>query len=330
VNVIEWKGGYDVANDEEVFSFILEDVLSFERGQEVGEMISVFLDPDISVQPFKGDVSIRGIIELQGEYDSLQETNEASEDVWNEETFEVRNFVDKVVDISEVRRIFSHEFPVEITIPSYRVSNMDDISMEIENFDYELLTSDQIKVQSSILIHGVHQERELEIPDHVDDELEPLFTIEPQEDMQAIEEAPPAEPVPDELEEEQLEVARENEDDHEDEIEPLDSVDEEKQLHISARSNDNLEEEDFAEEDDEEIEETTQDRNIDYLKSMFGGDEGNGQTKVRLCIVQDRDTVDSIAKKYDVKKSQLLKTNQLEDEDLVEGQLLHIPHSNHT
>lgn len=322
------KGGHEVTK-EEVFSFMLEDVLSFERGQEVGEMISVFLDPDITVQPFNGDVSIRGIIELQGEYDLLQELTEASEDVWNEETFEVRNFVDKVVDISEERRIFSHEFPVEITIPSYRVSNMDDISMEIENFDYELITSDQMKVQSSILIHGIHQERAFEIPEDVDNELEPLFTIDPHEDSQATEKSTTTEPNASEQEEEQEheqeQKVPENEGNHEDHIEPLDPVEDEKQLHISARSKEEDEEEQHVEE--EKIEETTEDRNIDYLKSMFGGEEENGQTMVRLCIVQDRDTVESIARKYDVKKSQLLKTNQLEDEDLVEGQLLHIPQS---
>lgn len=313
----------------EVFSFILEDVLSFERGQEVGEMISVFLDPDISVQPFNEDVSLRGIIELQGEYDLLQETTESSEDVWNEETFEVRNFVDKVVDISEERKIFSHEFPVEITIPSYRVLNMDDISMEIESFDYELLTSDQIKVQSSILIHGVQQERELEITDDVNQELEPLFTIDPQEDSQEKEGSTICALDSTKDEEVQQQSKIEDEEDLADHVETLDPVEEEKQLHISARSKEDVDKEHHGVEHEEDVEEVTQVQNIDYLKSMFGGEEASEQTKVRLCIVQDKDTVDSIAKKYDVKISQLLKMNQLEDEDIVEGQLLHIPQSSH-
>lgn len=331
------KGGYDVANDEEVFSFLLEDVLSFERGQEVADMVSVFLDPDITVQPLDGDVSLRGIIELQGEYDRLQERVENEEGVLNKDTFEVRNFVDKVVDIGEERAIFSHQFPVEITIPEYRVNNIEDIKMEIENFDYELIAPDEIKIESSIIIHGINQEASAGDSRDVDEEEKTLFSIEKQKDVekQRKEESVPElndtslERIPEvpELEADE-EVIAEPEAASEEEHESLVPVEQEKQLHISARSIEDKEADIDPEEDaDEDADASVQDRNIDYLKSMFGGEQESGHTKVRLCIVQERDTVDSIAEKYEVKKSQILIKNQLEDEEIVEGQLLQIPNT---
>lgn len=331
---MELKGGHDVANEKESFSFLLEDVLSFERGQEVGDMITVFLDPDITVQPFHDDVSIRGMIELQGEYDRLQESTDDVEGVWNKETFESRNFVDKVVDIGEERAIFSHQFPVEITIPSYRVKDMDDITMEIENFDYELLSPDQINIQSSILIHGIHEEEPEEIAREVDQEEEKLFAIEQQEEERTEDDATSVDRSVKEQENTSEEKGASAEEERTDEAEDASiiPIEEDKQLHISARAVEDTETEDDSEEEaeeDETVEESAQDRNIDYLKSMFGGEEENGQTKVRLCIVQERDTVDSIAERYDVKKSQILKENRLEDDDVIEGQLLQIPPLNH-
>ncbi len=328
---MELKGGHDVANEKESFSFLLEDVLSFERGQEVGDMITVFLDPDITVQPFHDDVSIRGMIELQGEYDRLKERTDYAEGVWNKETFESRNFVDKVVDIGEERAIFSHQFPVEITIPAYRVKDMDDITMEIENFDYELMSPDQINIQSSILIHGINEEEPEEIAREVDHEEEKLFVIEEQEEEQTEEDDTSLDRAPEERENTSEEGVSVEERTDEAEDASIIPIEEEKQLHISARAVEDSETEDDSEEeveDEEAEEESAQDRNIDYLKSMFGGEEENGQTKVRLCIVQEQDTVDSIAERYDVKKSQILKENRLEDDDVIEGQLLQIPPMN--
>lgn len=337
------KGGLCVANNEEVFSFVLEEVLSFEKGQEVGDMISVFLDPDISVQPFNEDISIRGMIELQGEYERYKNKTESDvAEILNADTFEKRNYVDRVVDIGEERAIFSHQFPVEITVPQYRVADMEDITMEIENFDYELIAADEIKVQSSIIIHGINRE-ELDddmteetpvVADNVD-ERDTLFSMDTQkEDLEYEEQEDPAPtlsemaiPAPrrEEVDEQHSAVQEEREEKEEQE----EQIEDEKQLHISSRSSEEVE---LVNDDVETDEVLQEDPNIDYLKNMFGGEEKNSKTMVRLCIVQERDTVDSIAEKYNVKKSHIIKQNRLEDESegLIEGQLLHIPTNNHS
>ncbi len=328
------KGDIWVTNNENIFSFQLEEVLSFERGQEVGDMISVFLDPEITVQSLKEDVSIRGMIELQGEYERTSDHEDQPERVLNAETFEQRHYVDKVVDIGEERAIFSHQFPVEISVPHYRITNVEEVSMEIEHFDYEIIAPDEMKIQSSILIHGINNEEYVDTSERNDEEREPLFTVVDQDPFVedeaeshedsiqmkeqvsrslATNEAPPAPPPSqDELDEAAL---RETEEPQE-------------QMEVSTHS---IEETETTissmDEDDHEVDESTaaEEGKIDYLMSMFGDEEENGHTKVRLCIVQERDTVESIAEKYNITKSLIVKRNQLENEELVEGQLLHIP-----
>ena len=74
-------------------------------------------------------------------------------------------------------------------------------------------------------------------------------------------------------------------------------------------------------------EDNEQVRAVSYLSDMFSDSEEESYTRMRLCIVQEQDTIDSIAERYQVSALQLIKLNRLdEDYDVKEGQLLYIPH----
>src|SRR5699024_7046707 len=65
---------------------------------------------------------------------------------------------------------------------------------------------------------------------------------------------------------------------------------------------------------------------VSYLSDMFRDDDSEEQyARMRLCIVQDKDTIESIAERYQIPTLQLLKQNQLDGDDLFAGQLLYIP-----
>lgn len=67
-------------------------------------------------------------------------------------------------------------------------------------------------------------------------------------------------------------------------------------------------------------------QDVSYLSDMFRDSEEEKYTKMRLCIVQERDTIESIAERYQVTTLQLIKQNQLDDAfEVSEGQLLYIP-----
>lgn len=61
-----------------------------------------------------------------------------------------------------------------------------------------------------------------------------------------------------------------------------------------------------------------------YLTSMVTRDE-EVLTKMKMCITQAGDSLDTIAGKYDVPASHLMRVNRLESEEIEEGQILYIP-----
>src|SRR5699024_5806252 len=80
---------------------------------------------------------------------------------------------------------------------------------------------------------------------------------------------------------------------------------------------------------DESLDEVENDsdevQDVRYLSDMFREEEEHF-TKVRFCIVQERDTIESIASRYAISPGQLVKQNRLADETIYEGQLLTIPY----
>ena len=111
--------------------FTLEESVWFQKGQEVDELLSISLDPDISIQESDQYVTIKGSLELSGEY-NREEIN------LDEEVDYFTN--PKMVQAVEVREegihLFSHHFPVEVTIPKNRIEEVHEIDVFVETFDY--------------------------------------------------------------------------------------------------------------------------------------------------------------------------------------------------
>lgn len=142
-------------NDQETFSFELNELLYFNKGQEIVEMIGISLNPEISVQPFNDYVSIRGVIELKGEY--VKATDSVEDDHVDLEDYHFRRHLETIEVLEPDRAIFAHRFPVEISVPAHRVDNIDDIMVSIEAFDYKIPSRQELKLTSTIEIHGVSE-----------------------------------------------------------------------------------------------------------------------------------------------------------------------------
>ncbi|WP_240374694.1 stage VI sporulation protein D [Bacillus piscicola] len=68
------------------------------------------------------------------------------------------------------------------------------------------------------------------------------------------------------------------------------------------------------------------DDNALYLtKMMTSGEEE--YSRVKMCIIQENESLDTIAERYELTISHLLRYNRLDDEHLEEGQILYIPAS---
>ena len=109
-----------VTNDSSVFRFELNETLYFEKGQEVNEMRGVSLEPDISIHSFHDYITIKGIIELKGEYEK-SDRFQVKEDIETDD-FHAKRYVEAVEEMDNDLAIFSHRFPVEISVPVNRVA----------------------------------------------------------------------------------------------------------------------------------------------------------------------------------------------------------------
>ncbi|MGN7176605.1 stage VI sporulation protein D [Cytobacillus sp. SAFR-174] len=158
--------------------FSLEESVWFQKGQEVSDLISISLDPNITIQESDQYVTIQGALELAGEYRRSDE--EASEE--EQEDFAVTKFVQTIEERGEGICEFKHYFPVDITIPNNRIQSIYDIDVAVESFDYVLPERSCMKLTANLTITGLYGDQQ-HVPVQVweeetepeTEELEPLY-----------------------------------------------------------------------------------------------------------------------------------------------------------
>lgn len=412
--------------NESSFAFDLDKTVYFKPDYEILEMRKISLDPDILITPQKNNVQINGLILLQGEYEKTPNINGENDE--REETDRSYDQVTKLTELSSGLVKFSHHFPIDITVPAYRVTNLSNISVIIQSFDYELPSPNSLKVLSKMKINGIsmnskdrseqnEQEKTSESvneqrndANEFNEEKEPFSQLEHEEiksdksnlnQVDGNKEQEKAEDrksdkkneqkavdsvylnndteknsknIRDKSEERHHEnkiqsIQRENKlteanerddgkqsDDHEnivDEIEmdaeskilsseneQLDNetlehsvIDSTREVNGKTERNESeVTKSDLTEEEQaidiqvsesEEVDDEVKD--VHFLTKIFNRASESPYSQLRIYIVQDGDTVHSIAKRYEVSSLKLLQLNNLSGEELILGELLYIP-----
>ncbi|WP_179107138.1 stage VI sporulation protein D [Sediminibacillus massiliensis] len=338
-----------------VFTFDLNESVWFQRGQEVAEIMGISLEPEISIEEFEDFVSIRGVIELKGEYFQVGEQDSSSSDVLPLGEHPSQRWVDRVETYEDGVNEFFHTFPVEISIPMYRIEAVDELMVGIDSFDYELPEDCQLKLNATLAIHGVKEQRNEVLPVENREEESSIEETEEREHPVTDDESPSERQpeyetfsfdVKEKLEEEnsvpETEHDLEEQEDKDrwkykktqtlaeffgkteetaDQLEELKESDEIKSEQIKVES-----EYDESLDESKDIMESSRQEDPDtrYLLNIFEEKEEQF-ARMKVCIVQDSDTLDSLAQKYNVSPLNISKRNQLEDEELSEGQILYIP-----
>src|SRR5699024_10905681 len=147
-------------------------------------MMQISLDPEITIQPFNDYVSIRGVIELQGEYQKTLGSGEGEREADNFDIYHSYRYVESVTDTLEGSATFSHQFPVEISIPRYRVQKFNEIKLNIESIDYEIHEEKKLKLNATIDIHGNNMENanETSRPSEVTEEKKAIVSTKENEE----------------------------------------------------------------------------------------------------------------------------------------------------
>ncbi len=168
--------------------FSLEESIWFQKGQEVAELVSISLDPNITIQESDQYVTIKGSLELSGEY--IGDDREEEE----LDYFSNPKFVQSVETREEGVHLFSHHFPVEITIPKNRIQNAFDIDVGVETFDYAFPERSCLKLSADLMITGLYGELQHERL-HEQDEIEDFEAIEEINEINEIDEVENDPPV---------------------------------------------------------------------------------------------------------------------------------------
>ncbi len=169
------KGGVALSQgNPSCLRFSLEESVWFQKGQEVSELISISLDPNITIQESDQYVTIQGALELAGEYKRSE-----AEAADGDEVAAGAKFVQEVEEREEGTCEFKHYFPVDITIPNNRIQSIYDIDVAVESFDYVLPERSCMKLTANLTITGLYGEQQhipvQEWQEEVEvEELEPL------------------------------------------------------------------------------------------------------------------------------------------------------------
>ncbi|MFY0757396.1 stage VI sporulation protein D [Metabacillus dongyingensis] len=343
--------------------FSVEESVWFQKGQEVGELLSISLDPDITIQEFDQYISIRGALQLTGEY-------KIDED-YNEEEFEYANlrFVNSVETREDGISQLVHRFPVDITIPRNRIGDLEEVYVTIESFDYDLSESRNLKLVADLEISGISSQDSFEeVQEEEEEEEEQTYNHSTQEELEPLYRSSQALLHEEEIQEAYSEsfdaVLAENSDTPEKEefyqpfdvevrkqaieeevTQPFDvevrkqAIEEEitqPEIHYSAGRPAEAEVESYSappkqspksrKEEAKKQEQPKETENSLYLTKLFGREDEEEFSKLKICIVQQGDTIDSICDRYNITVQQLHRVNQFSSTaDVHEGQTLYIP-----
>ena len=324
-------GGKEVATDHSL-RFSLKESVWFQKGQEVEELLSISLDPDVEIEELDHEVIVRGQLDLTGEYVARQDDS----------AYSLRDLSPaKSIDYVETREDgvneLVHSFPLEISIPRNRVKVIEELYVSIEEFDYELKENGCLQLLADISITGLCDEERIEDEEEEEEtayaELE-VDSAQEEENRPTPHVEAPVYKASDEWEDYafepfQLEERKEQEVEEE-EIEEHEFVEREEekettpQFELFGRKDFKKEQAKKQEEQEEETY-SQRDENALYLTKLFTKEPEEEFTKLRMYFVQEGDTIESVAERYETSVQNLYRVNQTEDIYLTTGQIIYIP-----
>lgn len=134
--------------------FSLEESIWFPKGFEVSELYSLSIEPDVNIIEKDQYVVIEGSLDISGEYRGFA-TQQEIEPLQVEQNH--RQLVhDVFLREEDSLNVFTHQFPVDISIPANRVEDRSAIEVEISTFDYSMPESNCIKLISELMISGIY------------------------------------------------------------------------------------------------------------------------------------------------------------------------------
>ncbi|WP_409297404.1 stage VI sporulation protein D [Peribacillus sp. SCS-26] len=152
-----------MANEHQsLLRFSVEESIWFQKGQEVEELFSLSLDPQVTVEDMDQYVIIKGELTLAGEYRREQSDRQDEVNFSFVSPKTISRFVEREQGVFE----FQHSFPVDITIPANRIDSLEDVSVAISSFDYSMPERNCLSLCAELMISGIYGEQQT-LPEHM-------------------------------------------------------------------------------------------------------------------------------------------------------------------
>lgn len=312
---------------------IKEKVKLSNEEQSFNELSSLEIEPVIKVRDLEKQVEVEGYLVLYGEFNIRNQYLEK-----NLDQFDALHF-DSALNNYKIDS-FQHRIPLSIKIDSKRVKDLSQIIVEVENFDYQIISNQEIEISSELKLLGINQanmveekiSKEKNKSDFTNDiEHKSIKNIEVDKEIKKI------------IQEEKKEDYFKNKNDSEYPMYPLiknienqdinkkDITDDEGSYPDIFANNDNEENETLeTKSKSKDMDETEEDNRGSengtktMLYGLLSGNE-NSQYKIKMYFVQKEDSIDEIANKYEVNSIDVISLNKLEDNNIKVGQILYLP-----
>lgn len=320
------------SNQYSPIRFQVQESIWLDHHSRAAEITSLELEPEVDVVDEGGLINIRGSLVLTGRFETAEEEDEESLDLESSSLADQLHFQPLRVEQKEIyqkehRGKIEKRFPVDVTVPSNKVDDLEDVYMQVDQFDYTISEGHRLNIQAEVLITGVRTESNT---------LPLTFDVaaareEREEKEEVLEEEARYETASEVVQDEsRVEDEDEDEDeDHEHESEKVIPIfnQEIRTNFQSAPSEEDTYEEDEEGDPAEKEERVEQSKTTGFLEQLMSGkdEEEKGVTRLRVCIVQRDESLDIIADRYEIQVQEIMRTNRLETEQISQGQLLYIP-----
>ncbi|MBM7096567.1 stage VI sporulation protein D [Bacillus sp. H-16] len=330
-----------MANEQaSTLSFSIQEAVWLNRGQEIDSVLSLSLDPDITIQESEEYVTVKGNLVLSGEYSPGQDVDEQQQQR-NASLSEQVSFrsIEEVRISDEGLGMIRHPFPIDVTIPRSRIYDVDQIYVNVNSFDYDLPGNGCIELQADVSISGMQGEFPDSASTYTEEETSQEEEQEPREfHYEAVR---PAGEQEDYMRNEEAEDSSEEETSSEPVVylNRMESEDNEEEAqyeedyafsandtrYTSYEAEEEVEEQAEQEESEEKTYGTREEENALYLTKVLARDDEEAFSRLRMCIVQSGESLETISARYNIPVSQLMRQNRLNEERVEEGQILYIP-----
>ncbi|EGL81579.1 stage VI sporulation protein D [Caldalkalibacillus thermarum TA2.A1] len=135
--------------------FHLEETVWLNNRADATEIVSLDLEPDVEVLEQDQLVNIKGYLVLTGRFRNTPEELDLENSSLQEQLkFQDLHVEQKEIDPIDFGRI-EKRFPLDITVPSSKVENLDDVYISIDQFDYSLQNGNCLVIEADISLLGV-------------------------------------------------------------------------------------------------------------------------------------------------------------------------------